>query len=113
MKKFMIILSLLATAVCARSQADTLFIGDREPTYYYWDTCWWDYYILNFPEAREIKWYETDIMAHRYNKAEIARYCYSDSALRVIGIAAAIDIWFRDAGLPINSESELIANMVP
>ncbi len=111
----MIILTLLATAVCARSQVDTLFIGDREPTYYYWDTLWWDYCYQNYPAARTIEWKGGYVNSHGICKAEVARYCYSDTSLRVIGLAAAISINFHYYSQynHTHSESELIANMVP
>ena len=35
MKKLFLFLALMATGLCASAQVDTLFIGDREPTFYY------------------------------------------------------------------------------
>ena len=35
MKKIFLFIALVATGLCANAQMDTLFIGDREPTFYY------------------------------------------------------------------------------
>ena len=108
------ILALLATGMCARAQVDTLFIGDREPTYYYWDTNWFDHYFLNYPGANQIFWYSESALSHGSCQAEVARYCYTDQPLRVIGIAAAVGIYFSYNDVTGNStESELLAKMVP
>ena len=49
MKKMLIITAaLIAIAANATAQIDTLWVGDRVPNYYYWDTNWWDYYYLNY-----------------------------------------------------------------
>ena len=92
MKKSSFIFALMATVISVQAQLDTLNIGDREPTYYYWDTNWWDYYYLNYPEAHSdscdwlIGFSEVSL------KPERARYCYTDTSLRIIGIAAAFEI---------------------
>ncbi|MBQ6237948.1 MAG: T9SS type A sorting domain-containing protein [Bacteroidales bacterium] len=93
MKKLFIILALMATGMCARAQYDTLNIGDREPTFYYWDTNWWDYYYLNYPEARadSCQW-SYGFSASVPLRTERARYCYTDKPLRIIGVAAAFSI---------------------
>ena len=112
MKKALMILALMATGMCARAQVDTLRIGDREPTYYYWDTNWWDHYFINYPGANQIYWYSVGALSHAYCKAEVARYCYSDQPLRVIGIAVAASIFFdynlddmfTDHGLGVNAD---------
>ena len=103
----------MATSVCAMAQVDTLRIGDREPTYYYWDTNWWDHYFLNYPGANQIYWYSVGARSHGRCQAEVARYCYTDQPLRVIGIAAAIGIYFDYNDVEHLSESEMLANMVP
>ena len=92
MKKFIIILALMATGMCASAQCDTLLIGQREPTYYYWDTNWWDHYALNHPVGTHLDWYTGGPGGTDFCKPEIARYCYTDSSLRVIGLAAGICI---------------------
>ena len=74
MKRILMILALLATGMCASAQIDTLHIGDREPTYYYWDTNWWDHY---FTGSRQ--WNSVWAVSHIYCKSEVARYCYVDS----------------------------------
>ena len=91
MKKIFIYIALLATAYCAQAQFDTLNIGDREPTFYYWDTNWWDHYYLNYPEARadSCMWYDFSTGGGGLSP-EVARYCYTDTSLRIIGIAAAV-----------------------
>ena len=70
---------------------DTLWIGDREPTFYYWDTNWFDYYYNQTRGMDNIRFSES-ISGDTYGQSEWARFCYTDSALRVIGVAAAIYI---------------------
>ena len=109
MKKASIFIALVFMAIGVQSQIiDSMFvidrdssytyleIGDREPTFYYWDTNWWDYYYLNYPEARSlpISWVQWNINNRQY-KGEVARYCYTDTALRVIGVAAAMSMNIR------------------
>ena len=68
---------------------DTLFPGDREPTFYYWDTIWWDKYIAN--PTSDKQYFRPDCLNNTGGcKPEFARYCYTDTSLRVIGIAAAV-----------------------
>lgn len=65
---------------------DTLEIGDREPTFYYWDSNWFYRFGLN----DSIAWTgfgDADIEGGRCEKA---RYLWTDSSLRVIGVAAAV-----------------------
>ncbi len=92
MKKIFLYIALLATACCAQAQYDTLNIGDRDPTFYYWDTNWWDHYYLNYPQARadSIEW--SGGIGVFGLQPEFARYCYTDTALRIIGIAATLRI---------------------
>lgn len=70
---------------------DTLFPGDREPTFYYWDTVWWDKYI-NRPGYENVHFDFRVLGSVNGLQPEYARYCYTDSSLRVIGIAAAMDL---------------------
>lgn len=81
MKKFFVILLLSISAVPAFSQVDTLRWRQREPTYYYWGTHWADYYN------------GSTYMAVEYASVTIARRCYTDSILKVIGIAAPASIF--------------------
>ena len=67
---------------------DTLLVGEREPTFYYWDTNWFDYKKEHYPIVIN-NWYEGG-MGQVYTKSEYARYCYIDTSLRVIGVAAGI-----------------------
>ncbi len=114
MKKTILLFAFIATSVCAMAQVDTLRIGDREPTYYYWDTNWWDHYFINYPGANQIYWYSVGALSHAYCKAEVARYCYSDQPLRVIGIAVAASIFFDYNSVTTPAtESEMLAKMVP
>ena len=112
MKKALMILALLATGMCARSQVDTLFLGDRDPVYYYWDTNWWDYKALYNPVGVHLTWTGTSFLDQRLCKNEYARYCYTDTALRVIGVAASLKFsvhtpndWYQ------YSYEDLVANM--
>ena len=114
MKKALMILALLATGMCARAQVDTLFLGDREPTYYYWDTNWWDYKALYHPVGSHLSWAASSFQDQRYCKNEYARYCYTDTALRVIGVAAALSFSVHKPydEYPVSID-DLIDNMLP
>ena len=109
MKKIIIIALLMnAFVATATAQIDTLEIGQRVPNYYYWDTNWWDYYYLNYttrntrygysPWDSSIVYSDMDSSIHigyihyrnDQNRIEIARYCYTDTALTIIGVAGMI-----------------------
>ena len=110
MKKVFLILVLMVTGMCARAQYDTLGIGDREPTFFFYDTNWWDNYYLNDPYAREIMW-DQNPLGSRYRQAEYARYCYTDTALRVIGVAAA---YYMQAHIPSGmTYNDAMGAMIP
>ena len=83
MKKALFIFALLSAGFCTNAQMDTLFLGDRDPKYYYWDTNWWDHYALNYTD-KNYTWYSETMFFYRC-KPEYARYCYIDTSLRVIG----------------------------
>ncbi|MBP5189339.1 MAG: hypothetical protein J6031_00285, partial [Bacteroidales bacterium] len=103
MKKIIIVLALLATGVCCRAQIDTLFLGDRNPVYYYWDTNWWDYYALLHKNDPDYS-FNVHFFTDRYCKPEWARYCYTDSSLRIIGVAASMHIKIlRDLSNPFDT----------
>ena len=87
MKKIIVLLALVVTGLKVNAQVDTLFLGDRDPVYYYWDTNWWDYKEINHPEKNKPwakRFFGVDC------KAEFARYCYTDTSLRIIGIAVCL-----------------------
>ena len=80
----------------AYCQLDTLFVGDREPTYYYWDTNWWDYQFLNqkdilpdSPGDFRLRYYAVGL-GPNICKVEFARPCIADSTIRILGIAACL-----------------------
>ena len=81
----------MSTCAVVRSQIDTLNVGDRDPDYYYWDTNWWDYYYLNSDLGKQRDWRQGGAFI-RGCKPEFARYCYVDTSLQVIGIAAALGL---------------------
>ena len=69
---------------------DTLLCGEREPTFYYWDTNWFDYKVEHYTQYKQdIGWHD-DSRGLRFCQPEYARYCHTDSSLRVIGVAAGI-----------------------
>ena len=81
---------------------EILLIGDREPTFYYWDTNWFDYKVEHYSQ------YFDRIVNGTWDlpvcKPEYARYCYTDSTLRIIGVAAAISIAehrYIEQGVPL------------
>jgi len=89
MKKIILAIMAVISAVATYSQPEIIHVGQREPTYYYWDTNWYDYYMQRYPGC---DWSNGVMKAfeHGYCKPEIARYFYTDSSLRVIGIAGAL-----------------------
>lgn len=105
MKKTLSLIALLVTAYIASvsfaqnadnlmhfSAADTLSVFDREPTFYYWDTVWFDKYLTS---AYGGYWWQPWSFGYLHGcRTEWARYCYTDSPLRVIGIAAAMDMYY-------------------
>ena len=99
MKKIALFLALLATAMCASAQVDTLDLGDRDPSYYYWDTNWWDHFYFNYSPAPhgddpvyEHILFNPGAIGSGWCKPEVARYCYTHTPLRIIGVAAAVRI---------------------
>ena len=112
MKKIFLYIALLATACCAQAQFDTLNIGDRDPTFYYWDTNWWDHYYLNYPEARadSCMWYGFSTGGGGL-QPEVARYCYTDTSLRIIGIAAAANL--RSSTLDLDTVQDVFKYLQP
>ncbi|MCR4828857.1 MAG: T9SS type A sorting domain-containing protein [Bacteroidales bacterium] len=94
MKRTLLLLAFMAACMAGKAQVDTLFVGDRNPVYYYWDTNWWDhYYNMNFDGYEE--WYQSSCHNNDGCMPEFARYCYVDTSLRVIGIAAAVHVAIR------------------
>ena len=89
MKKIVLFFAIMATGVCANAQVNTLYLGDRDPVYLYGD--WWDNYALHDSIGKTIYWYES-YMLFSLCKVEYARYCYTDTSLRIIGIAAALSL---------------------
>ena len=84
---------------------------EREPTFYYWDTTWWDHYLLNYSFLSNNECKELDFRSLFQNapcKCERARPCYTDSTLRIIGVAAPVCYT-----IPPNCQDTSIANMVP
>ena len=103
MKRLIIFLALLSIGLAANaqryyppdmSQLTPLDLGVREPTFYYWDTNWWDYYALG--QYDTLYYFPRSLANTGIGQPEYARYIWTDSSLRVIGIAAAIsvEIWY-------------------
>ena len=109
MKK--IVLAFLLISCSAYAQMDTLHLGDREPTYYYWDTNWWDHYFYNYPAPSWSMFDSLAFTAHyvcRTNRAEFARCFFIDSTMKIIGVAAPAEIHVSD-----NVVDTSIANRLP
>ncbi len=116
-KIFILLVFVYALSGTGLAQIDTLDIGERVPNYYYWDTNWWDYYFLNYSSANpwhylvytgvdslgeptfdtvffpEINFSSGYDGRFKGCKLETARYCYTDMALTVIGVAGMFFIW--------------------
>lgn len=89
MKKIVLITVLVILGGVSNAQVQTLLLGQREPTFYYWDTNWWDYYVLNVTDTVDFSsgLYPTNT---NIGQPEYARYCWTDDSLQVIGVAAAL-----------------------
>ena len=72
-------------------RGDTLLMGQRWPTYYYWGDNWFD---SKYDPANKGGIGTKNFGAQC--KPEIARYIYADSSLRVIGIAVAYEIYYGE-----------------
>lgn len=90
MKRLFVVMVFLAYGLYAHAQIDTLFVGDRDPKYYFWDTNWWDQYVFNYPE-KEAHWYHYCPYILEC-KPEFARYIYTDTPMRVIGVAVVAQL---------------------
>ena len=110
MKKIAFILALVTACLSATAQ-DTLEIGYRNPVYYYWDTNWFDHYIQNPCCDMPVKWYYNPWGGAEDCKPEYARYFYTDTALRIIGLAGvpAPFIWNGNG----HDDSIAYKNMLP
>ena len=102
MKRLIIVLALLSIGLTAKAQftppdmnqLTPLPLGVREPTFYYWDTNWWDHYALNVTDT--VYYFEGSLANTAIGQPEYARYIWTDSSLRVIGIAAAVTVVLWD-----------------
>lgn len=79
MKKTLFLAFTLLLAIPLFSQVDTLQMNQYEPTYYYWGDHWYTYYGNPVP---------TVLFPGEGPSMIIARRCYVDTFLRVIGVAA-------------------------
>lgn len=100
MKKIATLL-LFSLAVCAYSQVDTIHAWQRVRGYYYQDTNWWDHYCFQVgplsPASDHNYFYSHTLEGERPN--ETARICYSDTIIKVVGVAAAISTRIPNAVL--------------
>ncbi|MCR5193388.1 MAG: T9SS type A sorting domain-containing protein, partial [Bacteroidales bacterium] len=91
MKKILLISLFLIAFFASKAQSlDTLMIGERNPTYYYWDTNWLDHYFYFDMQMGSGNFMDV------IGKPEFARYCNVDTSLRVIGIAALVNFVFGE-----------------
>lgn len=95
MKKiaFILLMAFSVTGMWAQNHTDTVTVFYRDPRYYYWDSNWVDHYIrLSIADGNpDIHWAYGEPTWCGYFATELARYFYTDTALRVIGLAAAIN----------------------
>ncbi len=116
MKKTILFLAIILSSVCIKAQdnrtrMDTLFLGDRDPVYYYWDTNWWDHYAINYTD-KNMDWCNGTMMGY-FCKPEYARYCHIDTSLRVIGIAAALELGIITTNDSYLADTFFFNKMVP
>ena len=102
--KFLFFAVLYSVPFFCRAQFDTLNLDRLEPTYYYWDSCWHGYHVLNsdYTIILEDHYRKPTPVTLRYgmfklgtvgkeDMNEVARYFHSDSTLRLFGVAAAVE----------------------
>ena len=90
MKKYFLLFFMLVTAV-SYAQLDTIHADQRDPRYYYGGNDWWDYWCFHTPCVCPGLEYNT--FRRQYigpDLSEIARYCFTDTTLKIIGIAAPV-----------------------
>ena len=110
MKKLALLLYLMSGAFLY-AQIDTLHLGQRDPAFYYWDTNWWDHWYFNHPPYSPGTGGDWQYDHNRFMmgmltrsfyccKIEYARYCNTNTPLKIIGIAATVGtrIW-PDTGI--------------
>lgn len=100
--KVLFYIAVIGAPGMGKAQLDTLDLDRLEPTYYYWDTCWYGYQVrahplynlieelgdtrLSFVLGRGMESYGAgDLIGE--GKVEYARYIHSDSTLRILGVA--------------------------
>lgn len=95
MKKHIVFLLLLAIVAISFSQ-DTLFVGDRDPKYYYGGkTNYWDWWFLNVRSSEHNEWGDSITFRlvgwTRHGKSEFAKAVHVDRPIKVIGVALAAE----------------------
>ena len=88
--KRLLIFTILCIPACLYAQDDTLFSGDREPTYYYWGDEWADYILAHEdpPHSNLL----LRIGLETKGAPEIARCFITKDTLKIIGLAGAIRV---------------------
>ena len=105
MKKIALIIA-LPFVFCGNTVAqvyDTLFWGDREPTFYYWDTNWIDHYADDREPCDTTHWRMGYTLGGEFQEdgqQEVARVCLTDTALKIIGVAGVVRLGSYDPSLP-------------
>lgn len=96
--------------IAAYAQQDTLHWNENEPRYYYWDSLWWNWHVIKYyemhPEIQHETYhdlqsdypdstiFETFVLTltRPWGRMEYARPLITDTALKIIGAAAPVDI---------------------
>ena len=121
MKKIVLLVLLSLTAgVCVQAQktidtvcsnADTLFIGDREPTFFYgnkwWDECFLSLTPVNSPELGQVNFVLGKWGSGPSGKVEVAKPCYTDTPMKIIGVAAPATVSVTDRAADSSLENRL------
>ena len=95
MKKIIVILIFCLSGTLAYSQQDTLHWNENEPTYYYWDSLWWNWHVIKYYETHPDSmrfWAGAWHLGNGYGRNEYARPFETDTALKIIGVAAPVRI---------------------
>ena len=101
----------LSISLLTQAQYDTLMMGEREPTFYYWGEVWLDHIFADTGYQAFYDNMQSLAGGGPFAALEIARCCYSKDTLKVIGVAAPIQILYT----PPSSSSLTIydTNLLP
>ena len=90
----------------SQAQLDTLYVGEREPTFYYWGDEWVDYIYENTEKDYHQFLKYRSFFSDRWAE-EIARCFYTKDSLKIIGVAAAVKVGIMKTDFPTEDTTVL------